>query len=165
MPWFRRLMVALAVLISALSGKPAPSANSGPPQEAPLPTPFKVLADWHIPDALFKAKPGHVLRFVPGNIRQLDGKEVAVTGFMLPIRIHNKLVTEFMLLRTQNTCCFGVPPELNEVVEVLRIDQPSKVLMDAPITVVGRLHVKERWEGTFLCSIYQLDAERVVTGG
>jgi len=105
-----------------------------------------------------------VPRFVSGSIRQLDGKEVAITGFMLPIRIHNKLVTEFMLLRTQTTCCFGIPPELNEVVEVLRIDHPSKVLMDAPITVVGRLHVKERWEGTFLGSIYQLDAERVVEG-
>ena len=48
--------------------------------------------------------------------------------------------------------------------EVLRIENPSKVLMDSPITVVGRLHVKERWEGPFLCSIYQLDAVRVVEG-
>jgi hypothetical protein len=27
--------------------------------------------------------------------------------------------------------------------------------------VVGRLHVRERWESTFLCSIYQMDAESV----
>jgi hypothetical protein len=33
--------------------------------------------------------------------------------------------------------------------------------MDTPITVVGKMHVKERWDGTFLCSIYQMDAERV----
>jgi hypothetical protein len=149
----------MAILVPAFPAVPAT-----PSPDAPLEASFKVLASWRIPDALFKAKPGHVLRFVPGNIRRLDGKEVAVTGFMLPIRIHNKLVTEFMLLRTQNTCCFGIPPELNEVVEVLRIDTPPRVLMDAPITVVGRMHVKERWEGTFLCSIYQLDAVRVVEG-
>ena len=160
----RSLCMAMAILISAFPGRPTTLAATILSPGAPLRTSFEVLASWRIPDALFKAKPGHVLRFVPANIRSLDGKEVAVTGFMLPIRVHNKLVTEFMLLRTQNTCCFGVPPELNEVVEVLRIDTPSKVLMDSPITVVGRMHVKERWEGTFLCSIYQLDAERVVEG-
>jgi hypothetical protein len=102
-----------------------------------------------------------VLSFVPGSIRGMDGKEVSLTGFMLPIRIHDRLVTQFMLLRTQNTCCFGIPPELHEVVEVLKVDSPTKVLMDTPVTVVGHLHVRERWEGTFLCSIYQMDAERV----
>jgi len=30
---------------------------------------------------------------------------------------------------------------------------------------LGHLHVRERWEGTFLCSIYQMDAERVTTEG
>lgn len=99
--------------------------------------------------------------FIPEAIRGLDGREVSLTGFMLPIRIHNHLVTAFMLMRTQNTCCFGIPPELHEVVEVLKIDNPTKVLMDTPVTVVGHLHVRERWEGTFLASIYQLDAERV----
>jgi len=84
-----------------------------------------------------------------------------IPGFMLPTRIHNHLVTEFMLMRTQSTCCFGIPPELHEVVEVLKVADPPKVLMDTPVTVVGRLHVQDRWEGTFLCSIYQLDAEQV----
>jgi len=128
---------------------------------APLATPFKLLAGFKVPGAMFNAKPGHVLGFVPASIRKLDGREVAVTGFMLPTRIHDRLVTEFMLMRTQNTCCFGIPPELNEVLEVLKVENPSKVLMDTPVTVVGRLHVQERWEGTFLCSIYQLDAERI----
>ena len=126
-----------------------------------LRTSFKVLAGFRLPNAIFNAKPGHVLGFVPQSVRKLDGKEVALTGFMLPIRIKNRLVTQFMLLRTQNTCCFGIPPELHEVVEVLNVDTPGKVLMDTPVTVVGHLHVKERWESTFLCSIYQMDAESV----
>jgi len=158
MPLPRPVSTTLALLLAVLPGDFAAHAASVQAPGAPLQAPFKLLAGWHLPDAIFKAKPGHVLAFVPGNIRQLDGKEVAVTGFMLPIRIHNRLVTEFMLLRTQNTCCFGIPPELHEVVEVLHIDNPTKVLMDTPITVVGRMHVKERWEGTFLCSIYQMDA-------
>jgi hypothetical protein len=146
---------------AALALAPAPGAATPAGPATPLATSFKVLAGFHLPDAIFKAKPGHVLGFLPGGIRRLDGQEVSLSGFMLPVRIHNHLVTEFMLMRTQNTCCFGIPPELHEVVEVLKIDTPTKVLMDTPVTVVGRLHVKERWEGTFLCSIYQLDAEHV----
>ena len=147
--------LARILLISTALGAATPQAPG------PLPTSFKVLAGFHLPDAVFKAKPGHVLSFVPGSIRGMDGKEVSLTGFMLPIRIHDRLVTQFMLLRTQNTCCFGIPPELHEVVEVLKVDSPTKVLMDTPVTVVGHLHVRERWEGTFLCSIYQMDAEKV----
>ncbi|MDR3671223.1 MAG: DUF3299 domain-containing protein [Holophaga sp.] len=126
-----------------------------------LSTSFKVLAGFNLPQAFFKAKPGHVLENIPASIRGMDGKEVSVTGFMLPIQIKDKLVTQFMLMRTQNTCCFGIPPELHEVVEVLKVKTPAKVLMDIPVTVVGRLHVKDRWEGDFLCSIYQMDAESV----
>jgi len=151
-------LLRLALLATLALGQ-APAAT---PQASPcLRTSFKVLAGFHLPDAIFKAKPGHVLGYVPASIREMDGKEVSVTGFMLPIRIKNRLVTQFMLLRTQNTCCFGIPPELHEVVEVLNVENPAKVLMDTPVTVVGHLHVKERWEGTFLCSIYQMDAQSV----
>ena len=109
---------------------------------APQPTSFKVLAGFHLPDAIFKAKPGHVLAFVPG-IHPPAGRQGGGPHRVHAARqIHNRLVTEFMLMRTQNTCCFGIPPELHEVVEVLKIDTPTKVLMDTPVTVVGRLHVR-----------------------
>jgi len=141
----------------AQTGTPSMSLASA----EPLRTSYKDLASFHIPDALFHAKPGHVLGFVPKRIREMDGKRVALTGFMLPIRVQNHQVTAFMLMRTQNTCCFGIPPELNEVVEVLKMDAPARILMDTPVTVVGWLHVRERWESSFLCSIYQLDEEQV----
>jgi hypothetical protein len=126
-----------------------------------LPTSFKVLSGFEISQAFLKAKQGHVLENVPASIRQMDGKEVSVTGFMLPVQIKDKLTTQFMLMRNQNTCCFGIPPELHEVVEVVKLKTPAKVTMDTPVTVVGRLHVKDRWEGDFLCSIYQMEAESV----
>jgi hypothetical protein len=150
----------LLAALPAWTQDPSPQAPEAA-EAAPIKTDFHTLAGWHVPDALFKAKQGHVLRFVPGGIRRLDGKRVAVTGFMLPTRIKNRQVTEFFLMRNQNTCCFGIPPELNEVVEVQKTAHPTKVLMDTPITVVGKLHVRERWEGVFLCSIYQLEAETV----
>jgi hypothetical protein len=149
--------VIMLLLAFAPLARSADEAGPGSFRE----TSFKELAGWKVPEAIYKAGPGRVLKFVPAKLRTLDGQEVAVQGFMLPMKIHNRQVTQFLLMRTQNTCCFGIPPELNEMVEVLRIDNPTKVIMDVPITVVGKLHVHDRWEGTFLCSIYQLDAERI----
>jgi len=152
--------IGLFMLAGSLAMGPMAAAT---PAAGPgcLSTSFKVLAGFGISQAFLKAKPGHVLDNVPASIRQMDGKEVSVTGFMLPVLLKDKLTTQFMLMRTQNTCCFGIPPELHEVVEVLKVKTPAKVAMDTPVTVVGRLHVKDRWEGDFLCSIYQMDAESV----
>jgi hypothetical protein len=110
---------------------------------------------------MYKAKRGKVLGFVPASVRKLDGQRVILHGFMLPTKIKDRLATEFLLLRTQSTCCFGVPPELNEGIEIVKIDSPTKPIMDIPVKVVGRLHVRERWEGPYLCSIYQMEAETV----
>jgi hypothetical protein len=129
------------------------------------PTPERI--DWHtlasykVTPKMLNAKPGKVRPLLPKAVQGLDGQEVALTGFMLPTMVHNRMAVAFLLLRTQNTCCYGVPPELNEVVEVLQLKQPAKILMDTPVRAVGRLHVRERWEGTFLCSVYQLDLEDV----
>lgn len=152
----RGIILGLALGLSAGAGQPDKVAT-----DAPIPITFKVLAGFRVPDALFKAKPGKVLRYLPKSILSLDGQRVVLTGYLLPTRMHNRKAVEFMVLRTQNTCCYGVPPEVNEVVEVPTIATPADPLMDVVVRVTGRLHVKERWEGTYLCSIYQMDAESV----
>ena len=68
------------------------------------------------------------------------------------------------LARSQASCCYGRPLQLNEVVEVRMTGLSAKLMMDHVITVIGNLHVKERWEGNFLGSLYQLDAESVALG-
>lgn len=122
---------------------------------------FKILAGFPITKAILNAKPGRVRPLLPKSLLNLDGKRVSLLGFMLPLKVHNRMVTQFMLMRNQNTCCFGIPPELNEVVEVSNLQHPVKILMDTPIKAVGRLHVQERREGPFLYSIYQMDLEDV----
>ena len=157
-----RCLVCLGLLAAAPAGLAqtgTPSITAASPE--PLRTSFKDLAGFPIPDSLYNAKPGHVIGYIPKRVRELDGKRVALTGFMLPVTLHNHQVTAFLLMRTQNTCCFGIAPLLNEVVEVTRMEAPARILMDTPITVVGRLHVRERWGSGFLCSIYQLDEEQI----
>ena len=50
-------------------------------------------------------------RRFPEQIQALDGKEVALTGFMIPVVWEETKVEEFMLVRDLLACCFGGAPQ------------------------------------------------------
>ena len=50
---------------------------------------------------------------IPPAIKALNEKPVAVRGFMLPMKVEHGMVTEFLLLKNQMGCCFGVNPAIN----------------------------------------------------
>jgi len=97
---------------------------------------------------------------IPDGIRSLDGRKAVVTGFMLPIKMEGGLVTEFLLMRSQMMCCYGVMPQVNEWV-LVHMPQGVHQLMDVPVSFGGQLHVKELYENGFLTAIYQLDSDKI----
>ncbi|MEZ6014486.1 MAG: DUF3299 domain-containing protein [Planctomycetota bacterium] len=54
----------------------------------------------------------------PTSIRALDGKDVALLGYMIPIEWDDAEVLEFMLVRDLLACCFGGAPQPDEWVQV-----------------------------------------------
>jgi len=98
---------------------------------------------------------------IPDDIKGLDGKKVAVAGFMLPLRQEQGLVTEFILLKSRMFCCFGKPPQVNEWVHVRMKGEGVKTLMDQPVTICGRLKVAEYKENRTLLGIYQMEGEKM----
>jgi hypothetical protein len=98
---------------------------------------------------------------IPEAIRDLDGRKAVVTGFMLPIKMEGGLVTEFLLMRSQMMCCYGVMPQVNEWV-LVRMAKGVHQLMDVPVSFGGQLHVKELYENGFLTAIYQLDGDKML---
>jgi hypothetical protein len=98
---------------------------------------------------------------IPDAIRGLDGRPAIVTGFMLPIKMEGGLVTEFLLMRSQMMCCYGVVPQVNEWI-LVRMARGVHQLMDVPVSFGGKLRVKELYENGFLTAIYQLDGEKMV---
>ena len=100
---------------------------------------------------------------IPENVRALDGKRVCISGYMLPIRMENGLVKDFLLLRNQMMCCYGRQPEPNEwvVVKMSGKGVPSK--MDTPLSLYGTLHVGEMFENHVFEGLYQLDGEKIST--
>ena len=100
---------------------------------------------------------------IPDEVKQIDGKKVAITGFMLPIDVDKGKVKRFLLLKSTMSCCFGVAPRINEVIYV---EYPKKqkiqTVMDAPITVFGKLSVGQQFrEDLMLMGVYQLELDEI----
>ena len=97
---------------------------------------------------------------IPATIRALDGKTVAVKGFMLPLKVKDGKVQELLLMRDQSMCCFGAVPKINEFLTVKMTGEGTRAVMDQAVTLVGKLKVGEFSENGYLLGIYQLDADR-----
>jgi len=98
---------------------------------------------------------------IPDPVRALDGRLVAIRGFLIPLRMDEGLTVEFLLMRDQNLCCFGTVPKVNEWILVRAEGRGVKPVMDQPITVLGRLQVGELRENGFLTGIYRMEADQI----
>ena len=97
---------------------------------------------------------------IPEKIRALDRQKVAVTGFMLPVKMEGGLVKEFLLVKDPMMCCYGVMPKVTEWIVVKMAGSGVKPLMDTPLTFEGRLRVGEMYENGYLTGLYLLEGER-----
>jgi hypothetical protein len=98
---------------------------------------------------------------IPGNIRSFDARKVAVTGFMLPVKMDGGLVKEFLLVKDPMMCCYGVMPRINEWVVVKMTGKGVPPLMDVPITFEGTLKVGAMYENGYLTGIYLLAGDKM----
>lgn len=100
---------------------------------------------------------------IPAKVLGLDGKRIAIKGFMIPLKNDGENVVEFVLVRNQNACCFGIVPAMNEWIHVkMDPEQVAPYAIDIPITVFGELDIGEAYENELLMSIYRLQSNRVV---
>lgn len=98
---------------------------------------------------------------IPDEVRALNDKGVSLSGYMLPMKYEGKLTTQFLLLRNQSLCCYGMSPKITEWVNVRVAGKGVKPIMDVPVTVCGIFHVGDVREQGELVGIYSLDAQRV----
>jgi hypothetical protein len=98
---------------------------------------------------------------IPDSIQSFDQKNIAMEGYMLPLKLEDGRVRDFLLMRSRMFCCFGKPLALNEWVTVHMVDKTVKSIMDQPITVYGRLHVGPIKENGQISAIYHLDGARL----
>jgi hypothetical protein len=122
---------------------------------------FQVKVIYQIVDPIRLTTIQKLNRQIPDSIKSLDGREIALRGFMLPLKWENARVKEFLLMRSRAFCCFGKTLEINELAYVRMKGNGVKSIMDQPLTVYGTLHVGEIIQHGRLNGIYQLDATKL----
>ncbi|MGA0058338.1 MAG: DUF3299 domain-containing protein [Planctomycetota bacterium] len=112
---------------------------------------FEEISSWPYEDGL---------KGIPKPVKELDGKQVVMIGFMLPIyEVEN--IKEFLLVQSLWACCYGTPPDINGIVRVvMKGDRRCDYQFD-PILVKGTFKVEETTEDGYCIDIFQLHATEV----
>jgi len=63
------------------------------------------------------AKQGYYSAKIPSNVKDLSGKEITISGFMMPLESKPKF-KHFLLAKRTPTCGFCPPGEPNEIIDV-----------------------------------------------
>ena len=178
----RTLLVATMILplaVWAADGS-APAAKSEPatptaggPISAPtvengyLKLGFEQLASYQFnpppfdPAADPKAKPPTGEEQIPAMVKSWNGKKAMITGYMVPVKMDKGLVTEFLLMRNTQACCFGTVPNMNEWV-IVKMKKGVAPMMDVPVAFFGELKVGAMFENGYMTGLYELEADRMV---
>ena len=149
----RGLMITFATLLGVGALRAADPAT---------PVGFYKLASFEFTAPESEAKAPAAEAQIPDKIREFNDKKVAVTGFMLPVKMDGGLVTEFLLVKDPMMCCYGVMPKVNEWVVVKMVGKGVPPLMDVPITFEGQLKVGQIYEGGYLTGLYLLHGEKQI---
>jgi hypothetical protein len=98
---------------------------------------------------------------IPAKVKALDKMQVALQGYMLPLKVEGGLVTELLIMRDQSMCCYGTVPRINEWVSVKMVSKGVKPVMDQPVTLFGKLKVGEMRENGYLVGIYEMAGDKM----
>ncbi|MSU70654.1 MAG: DUF3299 domain-containing protein [Opitutaceae bacterium] len=121
---------------------------------------YKFIPPFFDPAADPKITPPTGEEQIPAEVKNWSGKKAMVTGFMLPVKMENGLITEFLLVKDPMMCCYGQVPNMNEWV-VVRMKAGVRPLMDLPISFYGQLKVGAMFENGYLTGIYLLEGEKM----
>ena len=167
-PWRRALAAVAAALAVGLSSARAADVPAGPAKDGGYSKAgFDLLASYSFvpaeldPSAPPGTPPPSGAKQIPPHVMELDGKNVIVSGYMLPTKVEQGLVREFLLVSSLMLCCYGQTPQVNEFVVVKMGGAGVKAVMDTPVQFYGKLAVKEMYEEGFLTNIYSLTGERM----
>ena len=162
------MAAALFASLSLVVGGCSQGAPGGalPPRDAgaaPEPADADTLVDRTFDDLKFDIEPGDPFdrSMLTDTVRGLDGRRMRLRGYILPTAQRRGL-TQFVLVRDNQECCFGPGAALYDCVLVEMVDGESAEFSVRPVAVEGRFRVEEFLgpEGEPL-AIYRIEGESV----
>ncbi len=157
--------------------QPVAAAAPAPTSNAPVATPATAPALFANRTPHAKPKPGEVLVMtikelgnfeydpekggaVPADVQALSGVKIKLTGFMMPLE-QSEIITEFALVPSLTSCCFGQPPGVQHIITVhCPKDKPAKFSVD-PVSVEGTLKVEVQREDNYTVNIFEISGAKV----
>ena len=111
--------------------------------------PFDELSSWPYEDGL---------KGMPKRVKELSGKKVLMTGFMLPIdEVQN--IKEFLLVQSLWSCCYGQPPDIHGIVRVVMPKGKTTDYFFDPLKITGTFKVEATILDGYCVDIYQLHVD------
>ena len=166
-PRLLRCLLLTALACGALSAGAAQPEQAFPPikqsAEGYALVGFEHLASFAYPTPVDGAGPkAGSVEGIPENVRALDGRRVCIDGYMMPMKLEDGFVKEFLLIRSPMMCCYGTIPATNEWVVVRMKTASIAPLMDVPIKLYGTLRVGAVYEHDAFAGLYAVEGEKVV---
>ena len=149
-----------AAMVAKLSPAPAPGAvDTGPRKPHPAPMPG-ATTDLEIKDLgnfdYDIEKGGNI----PDDVKRLSGTSFRTRGFMIPLD-QAESITEFALVPSLFSCCFGQPPQIQHTVVVNCPKGKAVSYYQDEIIVEGNLKVEEKKDDGFIVSIFEVECTSV----
>ena len=94
-----------------------------------------VEIDWRLLNEM-----DYINQKAPKEIEMLEGKQVKIPGFMVPLEDNSQMVTEFLLVPTPQACIHVPPPPPNQMIYV-KMKKGTESKQGAPIWVYGKFSV------------------------
>ncbi|MGA2500137.1 MAG: DUF3299 domain-containing protein [Tepidisphaeraceae bacterium] len=92
---------------------------------------------------------------IPKDVLALNGSTIRTRGFMLPLDQADH-ITEFALVPSLFSCCFGQPPQVQHTLVVRTPKGKAVGYFPDEILVEGTLTVKERTEDGLVVSLFEI---------
>lgn len=113
--------------------------------------PFDELTSWPYEDGL---------KGMPKRVKELSGKKVLMTGFMLPIdEVQN--IKEFLLVQSLWSCCYGSPPDIHGIVRVVMPKGKTTDYYFDPLKITGTFKVEATMMDGYCVDIFQLHVDAI----
>lgn len=116
-----------------------------------------VQVDWRL-----LADLDYVTGKATGELSSLDGAEVRVPGFMVPLEDNSKRVTEFLLVPSPQACIHVPPPPPNQMVLVQMASGSGVEVAFGPVWVYGILRIQPK-RHLFGESSFQMEGSHIET--
>ncbi len=94
---------------------------------------------------------------IPASVKVLNRKKVLITGYLMPLKEEAGKTTEFLIMRTQSACCYGIQPAINELIHAKAAGDGVPTIMDELVQIEGTLKVGAVREDGFIVGVYGMD--------